>query len=576
MGSDNTDQTDYAGLIDRRLDARLVWALVAILLVAHAALAWSSREIGVLTAQDDARYLLLTRSLRDLGYRDLFLVGLPSHNLYPPGYPVFLVLWSLFAGVGFTSAVVANILLSTAALGVAFLSIRRIWSPAGALLCLTCLAVNPGLLARAGSVRSESLYMLLTLIALWALTWTTASSRRLMLAAGAAILAGLTRTIGVSLIAAIVIAWLLQRRGKAAAGLIAGSGATVGVWLLWSAAAASQFHGDHYFVQAVAGTEGSLLWGFAQRIGTLVPGYAVLSTPWVLALPTIEGSSVDNAVWAILVIAGILAGMKEMARRWPVVPGYLLLYALILSMWPWYLSRFLEPIVPLLLPALLLGLGLLTRRLGERWSMGVMLAMTIFMVGGGMARTVERIGYRRGCGPLSLEDPPPCIQEDRASYLRALHFVDTRTPPGAVFLTGKPEPLYYYTGRRSVRLEWMPSVEAGTFLETLDERGVDYVLLGSLHVDELERLHPLLQEDCDAFDVEAFFEPRTYLLRVGRQGNDRQGLEEGTAEGLDEGTAEGTDEGNGVAGGRDACGAMNDYERDSAGRDFGRDNWRAD
>ena len=539
----------YTGLIDRRLDGRLMWAVVAALLVLHAALAWSGREIAVLTAQDDVRYMLLGRSLQGLSYRDLYLVGTPPHNVYPPGYSAFLAIWGAIAGGSFASVIVANITLSTAALGLAFAAIRRVWSPTGALLCLACLAVNPYLVARAGGVRSESLYMFLSLLALWALTWKTSSPRRPLVAGAAAILAGLTRTVGVSLIAAIGVGWMLRKRRKAAAILMAAAAATVGAWLVWSALAPGQYEGVHYFAKAVTDTEGPLFSTLARRFSTLVPNYGARSTPWVLALPTIANTSVDNVFWALVVAAGIIAGLFEMLRRWPVVTGYLLLYALILVFWPYYLPRFLEPAVPLLVPTLLLGLGLIARRFGGAWSLGLIAGMSALMVAGGLARTVDNVSYRRGCEPFSLETPPACIQEDRASYLRALHYVNNRVPTNAVFLTGKPETLYYYTGRQSVLPESMFSMDPETFPSTLRARGVDYVLLGSLHVNELARLHPLLQRHCDSFRVEAFFEPRTYLLRVEEAG--------------------------GVAGEPDACEAMAAYALDSAGRDFNRDNWRA-
>ena len=100
MGSNDPG---YTGLIDGRLDGRLMWAVVAALLVLHAALAWSGREIAVLTAQDDVRYMLLGTSLRGLSYRDLFLVGTPPHNVYPPGYPAFLAVWSVVASGSFAT-----------------------------------------------------------------------------------------------------------------------------------------------------------------------------------------------------------------------------------------------------------------------------------------------------------------------------------------------------------------------------------------------------------------------------------------------------------------------------------------
>ncbi len=49
----------------------------------------------------------------------------------------------------------------------------------------------------------------------------------------------------------------------------------------------------------------------------------------------------------------------------------------------------------------------------------------------------------------------------------------------------------------------------------LEARGVDYVILGSLHRNEIGRLQDLLAANCASFRVEASFPPRTYVFRVG-------------------------------------------------------------
>jgi hypothetical protein len=542
MGSSNTSYTSYTEPIDRWLNDGLVWAIAFALLILHASLAWSGREIGVLTSQDDIRYLLLSRSLKSLTYRDLWLVGQPPHNIYPPLYPAFLAVWGAFSGGSFARLLVPSVMLSTAALGVAFMAIRRIWSPTGALLCLACLAVNPSLINRAGSVRSEGLFMLLVLLALWGLA-TRAPSRRLLWMVGlAAILAALTRTAGVSLLAAIAVLWLLERRHKAVLVLVAASGLTIGAWLIWSVLAPAQFEGLNYFALATAEGDAGFLASMVDRVGRLVPNYGGLGTPWVLALPTIGGTPLDNIFWAFVVGSGVFVGLVEMYRRWRVVVGFLLLYAVVILSWPFALSRLLEPAIPLLIPTLLLGLALMVRRYGRSWSLGVILAMSLILVSGGLARSIDHVRQRQSCGPFSLEDPPTCIQRDRASYLRALHHIGETIEQDALFLTAKPEVLFYYPGQKSILLESLFSTEPEQFHSELVDRGVDYVLLGSVHVHEVEILADLLQAHCESFSVEGFFEPRTYLFRVREPGE--------------------------LARGAGACQAMEHYVRANANRDF--------
>ncbi len=518
-----TQGTDYTGLIDRRTDERFLWAFAALLLLLHAALAWGAREPGLLTAQDDARYMLLGRALRDFTYRDLYLVGQPLHGVYPPGLPALLAVWGAIAGEGFTSFVVPSVLLSTAALGLLFLSVRRVWSPTGALLSLACLAVNPWLVARAGGVRSEPLYMFLSLLCLWALTRhrdrpipVSGVDSSLLLAGAAAIFAALTRTIGVSLIGAVFLGWLLRRRYKAAVAFAIASLLTVGAWLVWSAVSPGQIEGFHYYADVLRGRDEGLFGALVARVTRLAPQYGGLSLPYMLPVPLIRGTPIDNAFWAVVVSVGVLAGLFELFRRWPVAALYLPLYAMVLVLWPYELSRFLEPVIPLLLPALLLGLALLASRLGRRWSLAAVAVMSVAIMSRGATMSLDRLAQRQACGEFSIADPPSCLQSDRASYLRAVAYIEERTPSEAVFLTAKPEALYYYTGRRSVLLESVLGSAPESFTAELAARSVGYVILGSLHHNEIGRLHDLVGATCAEFRLEASFEPRTYLLRLAR------------------------------------------------------------
>ncbi len=555
-----THGADYTGLIDRRTDERLLWAVAAVLLLVHAALAWGAREPGLLTAQDDARYILLGRALRDFTYRDLYLVGQPLHGVYPPGLPALLAVWGAIAGESFAGFVVASVLLSTAALALLFVSVRRVWSPTGALLSLACLVVNPSLVARAGSVRSEPLYMFLSLLCLWALTSRRddpgsegGDGRWLALAGAAAIFAALTRTIGASLLGAVFLLWILQRRYRAAAAFGAASLLTFGAWLLWSAVSPGQVEGFHYFADALRGGDEGLLATLLDRATRLAPQYGGRSLPFMLPVPLIQGTPVDNVFWAVVVSAGVLAGLVELSRRWPGVALYLPIYALVLIVWPYEIGRFLEPVLPLLVPTLLLGLAWLARRLGGRWSLIAVSVVATAIIARGAVGSLESLAQRRACAEFSIADPPACLQSDRASYLRAVAYIEERAPSDAVFLTAKPEALYYYTGRRSVLLETVLDVAPERFTAELADRGVDYVILGSLHHNELGRLHDLVAANCAAFRLEAAFEPRTYLLRH--------------AAGSGAASA-------GPAPAEDACRAVAEHERANVGRSFS-ETWRA-
>jgi hypothetical protein len=222
----------------------------------------------------------------------------------------------------------------------------------------------------------------------------------------------------------------------------------------------------------------------------------------------------------------------------------MLLYGVLLVLWPYHRPRFLEPLIPLLLATSLLGIGVIVGRFRAAWVVPAVAVATALLVFGGGRRTTELVQFRGSCGDLSLTEPPACLQVDRASYLRTIDYIDRRTPEEAVFLTAKPEALYYYTNRQSVLLQATLVGDGERYLDDLRRQGVDYVILGSLHADELVRLAPLLERHCSELEVEAFFPPRTYLFRLADSG---------------------------PPGEMDACQALDDHRKANANRRFRQD-----
>lgn len=541
----DSNSTSLMSSIDERLGEKLVWAIACALLIVHVILVWQAREIGLISAQDDGRYMLLARSLRDFSYRDLYLVGLPYHSIYPPLYPAVLAVWAVVIGESFSGFVLMNIGISVVALAITFAAIKRGWSATGALLCMACMAINPYLVQRPGGVRSETLYIALSFLALWAVAGRKPSTRMLWVAGGAAIAAALTRSVGLSLVAAIGIVWLAERRYRPLAAFTATALATVGAWMVWGAVAPDQVVGYHYFADALdQGGAFGLMSELGQRVAKLLPNYAGLTLPWVLAVPTIPGTPVDNAVTSTAAIVTVLVGMTYLLRRWPVAVIYMLLYGVLLVVWPYHRPRFLEPLIPLLLATALLGITVIVGRFRPSWALPAVAVATALLVFGGVKRTADLVQFRSSCGEFSLTAPPKCLQVDRASYLRAVDYIDQRTPDEAVFVTAKPEALYYYTHRQSVLLQATLVGDVDSYIEDLRRQGVDYVMLGSLHTDELRHLAPRLERHCDELEVEAFFPPRTYLFRLGDSGA-RDGL--------------------------DACQALENHRKANANRQFIRD-----
>lgn len=523
--------------------------IVAGAIALHAVAAWLGRELGMLVTQDDARYILLARSIRSLGYHDLYSTDLPLHTLYPPGYPILLAPWGAVFGEGFTTYTVLSVLLSAAALWLVFLALRKLRSVEFATLCVVALSMNSLLVLRAGSVRSEVPFLFFIALFAWAVAGERVSDRSLVIAAVAAIAAALTRSLGAALPLALIVHLLLKRRYRATVGFTVAALLTVGLWHVWTLTADTSSAVPGYLQSAMGPPQEtrSFLQVLFVRVTRNVSRY-LTSLPGQL-FPTVPGTVIDNAAALAIWAAGLTVGAWHLRRRWRAAVLVLVISAGVLVIWPYNRSRFVEPYLPLIVPCVVLGVGLLAGR--WRPSLGRPAAITVAAVIAitGAAESVTAIVARQGCAEFSLSDPPACLPEDTRSFLQAVDYVDRRTPDDAVFVSAKPEPLFYYSGRRSISYPLVrdapPSTDFATLFKNL---GVDYVLLGSVHSTEPSTLVDRIGSACDELAVEAYFPPRTYLFRVVAE----------PGAGPDPGTE------------ADACTALEQYRESVADTDLGR------
>lgn len=502
----------------RDLRNHAVHLLAIALLALHAALAWVGRPAGVATRQDDAVYLLLARSLREFGYQNLYYVNTPPHGLYPPGYPAMLAVWGGLFGDGFDGLALLSVLASTATLGLIYLVMRRLASPVVRLLVLAVLAVNPYLIQYGGDIASEAPYMLLSVLALWLLVrQDKVTTGTLVLVGVVAVAAALTRAVGAALLLALGIHWLLERRWRAAGLLTAASAVAVGGWLWWASRVPHAVAGHSYVADATHRADNKPPAGMGEilfeRTVDNVPNYLAISLPYRLPIPTLPGTLVDNVLGALIVTLGLVAGVWLLWGKWRPAALYILAYGAVLAVWPWQVGRFLVPMLPLLVPAIVLGLGEALRGVRPAWSAPAMATLMLVLLGNGFTRTTGELRQKGGC-ERGLEFPSPtCVAPDQSSFFAALRYIRANLPSEAVLLTAKPEPLYYYTARRASPT--LPSrIRAESLLPELYRTGTGYVLLGSLQAAEPTRLADALAANCRRIEPQEFFPPRTYLFRV--------------------------------------------------------------
>ena len=327
--------------------------------------------------QDDAIYLASAKSLGEgHGYRLPHIPGEPRQTKYPILYPAVLaLLWKVYphypqnlwlllapgaaAGAGFVvlSAVVVR---------------KMLGGSRGMAVCVGALAAaSPEMLSQVRYTMSDLPFAFLSVAALLCLegryfTASTPRARRGWLVASALLIAAaaLTRTFGAALCVAVVAAMLLRRRLAGAGAMSAIVAACLLPWFLWRHWAA----GQNGAIQAATLDAYALdywLWvprqlGDLLRVGAYNAAKTVFAACFVeLALPLPWTAQALSAVsWplvllhlacyatAALVIVGLIASLR---RGWKALHLYAAAYLVMMLVWPFDPSRFLNCWIPFIL-----------------------------------------------------------------------------------------------------------------------------------------------------------------------------------------------------------------------------------
>lgn len=481
------------------------WAAAAGVVAAAVAAALLPRAlVGVF--YDDGIYTALARSLVEgHGYRLLYLPGAPAAVHYPPLYPAFLaLLWRLWPA--FPENVVlfraANaVLLGLFAGGLAaHLTRRRALPPAVAALVVAIGCTAVPLLSVVTVLFAEPLFLVLALGAWWLSDAAAAAQgrRALALAAGAGVLAGLaglTRSIGVAVVAGSVLAlWLARRRRE---GLVAAVAALLllAPWIAWTGAHRA---GVETVLAANYGTYGDLVRQAGWRWLSADAVWDVLRPLGYVAFATVRPA------WHLLpglpALALLGAGGVVLARRTPALGWSLACYVVVVLLWPYAPDRFLWAVLPVLLVALVMG-AIATWLAGRAWTDWRRWALRGLALAGSLPVIAGFGGYQYA--GLTRRWPTATQRGISETFERILPWLRSATPDSAV-LAGEDEALLWlYTGRRAVpsylwRLAGRRDVSFGpdSLHAFFDRAGVTHVVVtgprsdAAPTLDELRGLFP--------------------------------------------------------------------------------------
>jgi hypothetical protein len=460
-------------------------------------------------------YVLLSRSLREGGFHSTHMVNAPVHTTYPPVFPALLAAAASVAGESIDAFVAMNIALTGFALALTFAVARRRWPPSVALGALAIAVSSPPLQTISGSVMSEPAFLVLTALTLWLLAVAPLTTGRVAMACACALLAALTRTVGATLIIAVVGLLLLERRWWFAAVFAGIIGALVLGVALWLRAQGMPGPAAAYIADAMGtgnGASGNAVGVLARRV-IINGGEYARELLWSLPFPTLRETLIDNLLSLALISVALPVGMWLFWRRWRIAALFVLVYGALILGWQWAVGRFLVPVLPLTALAFIAGLDTLVARWNRRAAPAVVVALAALMTLAGLIRGASTVAAKRACDRQRATRSPSCFNADQLSLFEAARYVAAHTPPSAVAMSSKEATFHYLTGRRVVPVDSINARPPERAEEFLQRAGVSYVILGHLYYGDIA-FSLRLTRACHRLRLEREFPPRTIVFRV--------------------------------------------------------------
>jgi hypothetical protein len=493
-----------------------LFALLGLCLIVHVTLAWTTRPETPSWLPDDTEYIQLAREIAHGDYRERWFVSEPEHARLPPGFPALLAVSNLLFGDHLTVQKLVVLALSAASLALFFFAVRHRLGDLAAVFVTVFTALNVFAMTDATMVMSEAPFRFWVALLFWADSDERAGNGHRWVAGAAAVIAALTRTAGVAVIAALLLHWALQKRWKAVALLALGS-VPVALWIVWTVVAPEQQTG--LYVQTVlrapdAGT--ALPLALAERAFRNAATYLRSGTSELLGFWTMPASLIDNVLWAIVALITIPAGFVYAWRRWTLLCFLLFFYGGVLFLWPFVDPRFISPVSSLLLALIAAGTLFWFKR-APKVGMALVTLVTLTLTVGSLQAVGNRISTARACDRSRPVAVPGCYREDWRGMMQLATYVRDSTPTAAVFFVPKGAAFYYHAGRRTVPEQPFRGVTSDSIASILRRNGIQYAISTPIGVGRAQR-NAMIANACREFDLVNAFSGDAVLLRVRQEG----------------------------------------------------------
>lgn len=460
---------------------------------------------------DNAQFLVLGQSIAMGKGLSHINEGTPSpHTKYPFLFPVMLAGVHMLFPFSWVAPKVLVLLLGV--FGTYFLArvLMREYPGPIALSVIALTVVSPEILKYSHFVLSEVPYYFVSFVALFFYSRFRRSEKRsdLAIAFLIAVVSYYTRTIGITLVLALIVSEVLQKRFRISAVLLVAFVILAAPWAMRNQAVgtgdsyASQFlRSNPYDFESPQLTPVELV---TVRMKENIRKYVSKEYPiGVLTwYQTVPGSPplAAGIVVSLLTLFGVVRALGE---RRDILAVYAAVYIGVCLVWPevWASLRFLVPLLPLLFLFFLLGVdGLFSFASRATWRRAIVPATAAALVIPALLTNVK------------LANAPKSYPANWRNYFAVADYARENTDPEVLIVARKPYLFYLRSQRKTQVYVW--SYDRDKVFRDFIENDVDYVVISQLSGTESKYLIPTIQQHPEAFEqIVEVPDPPTWLLK---------------------------------------------------------------
>ncbi|MCD6451730.1 MAG: glycosyltransferase family 39 protein [Acidobacteria bacterium] len=434
---------------------------------------------------DDAGYIILAKSLAlGEGYRLISHPAQPPETRYPPLFPFLLMPLVRSFPQNYLILKLIPLLFSLATILVfAFLVKILLPQKGSGMFLVIIVAISPIIVDYSTQLLTEPVYAFFSLLTLYlSLYLDIKGDNKLLIAlALTAVSAYYCRYIGISLIIAIILLYLIRRRYRVFLFLSFLMVIAILPWMIRN----NLLGGGGYVASFLlinpydidAGTITFI--GFIKRLlmngirygGKVIPD--LIFFPW---LGKVGSYNPLKIALGLAVSALILLGFyRNIRTKINLLNIYTLIYFLICLIWPWYDTRFLVPLLPLILLFLIQGTNELATFLSRKKSFGESSYRNILQKG---LRIGVILFLLLGSGWVIYEHHWGRGSPEWRDYHQACLWLRNNTPEESIILCRKPRYTYLISGRKAICYPYTSDDEY--MIEFLKKYQPDYIIFDRL------------------------------------------------------------------------------------------------